>query len=863
MLIPKVMPFDVSTGPVLFGREPDLAHLLGRVQRSGATAVTARAQMGKSAVLRELSARVTRQPDGELFKAPLVGSTESLGETSDLLLRAVSNLYTRWIASSSFQEQGGVFVAQQNHDLVGRAGEVVGKLFKSLAATPLAPVADLVSDTLSGLASANRDLKSGGLGLPRLQTEQARDLLRIVANISKRPLVLIMDQWEKSPSLDLECNILDNFLRDLPSWPTCHIVLGVRSEKAPLEQLTKLADNPLAAIEIFQLPDMHLDTAEEQRPLLEAVHTALPFTATIPDAELLTLLDGYPGTLARWLATTVPPPITTYDRLAELADDANHYRYSEFGSELTRLKEFRPLAMRVCLMPYAATAEGYRKLRPQILASSSGVGLDELKTAGILESSSPPSFGHTKRVDAARAWFLANAHEELYDVAEVLIFSLGARVQQLTGDAGVFAGSLSALRDTARQLDLSSVAQALTQSAASLLQGNELDSTPFTDPDLASSVAESSVPLLSFGLFNLFNRSDPDSTLSSTLLARLRALSNGFSQVSASHIQFAMALFNAANNESLSTQNCDALLNELRRLANAYPALGTVCEYFARALFNAFNDASPADDARRQSLYAEVFALASTYPGNTPIQETYSRATQERFVQVAKSSDQSGTAATLLNHLRQLASAYPSAPYVVLSFAMGLHNAMLFARKESSLDHMYALLEELEVLYRAHASDPGIAKQLSLGLLLKLHTLDVPEFPSPESAADRAASLAAVDSLLADVCALHHKFEPNPDLGEVLATGLSYRVSSLTGEDAFTQRQSYLAEMRSLILKYPLQRSIQEKQAQSLFVTIAQTSGTTEGDPDTLAPLLSELQGLVEVNRDSPVIHDLLRLLGP
>src|SRR6185312_957707 len=273
------MPLPTSTGPVLFGREPDLAHLLDRVQRSGVTAVVARAQMGKSAVLGELAARLAQQPDGEIFKAPLVGSTESLGETSDLLLRAISNLYTRWIASSSFQEQGGVVVAQQNHDLVGRAGEVVGKLFKSLAGKSVAPVADLVSDTLSALASANRDLKSGGLELPRLQTEQARDLLQIVANISKRPLVLIMDQWGKSPSLDVEANILDNFLRDLSNWPTCHIVLGVRSEKAPLEQLQKLAANPMAAIEIFPLPDMHLDTPEEQRPLLDAVHTALPFTA--------------------------------------------------------------------------------------------------------------------------------------------------------------------------------------------------------------------------------------------------------------------------------------------------------------------------------------------------------------------------------------------------------------------------------------------------------------------------------------------------------------------------------------------------------------------------------------------------------
>jgi hypothetical protein len=147
--------------------------------------------------------------------------------------------------------------------------------------------------------------------------------------------------------------------------------------------------------------------------------------------------------------------------------------------------------------------------------------------------------------------------------------------------------------------------------------------------------------------------------------------------------------------------------------------------------------------------------------------------------------------------------------------------------------------------------------------LVKLHTLNPPGKSSPPTAADQAATLAAGESLLEQIRALHHAFEPNPELGEVLATGLCYRVTSLTGKDAFTQRQPYLAETRALILEYPLQRGIQEKQAQSIFVTVAETAGTPEGNPTTLAPLLAELQGLIELNRDSPVILDLLRLLNP
>jgi hypothetical protein len=661
---------------------------------------------------------------------------------------------------------------------------------------------------------------------------------------------------------------------------------------------------------------MHLDTPDAQRPLLDALHSALPFTATVPDAQLFPLLDGYPGTLARWLATTVPPPITTYSCLAQLADDANHYRYPEFDTELRRLKEFRPL---VALLPYAATAEGYRKLRLELLASPTGVGLDELKTASILESSPPPSLGHAKRAEAALAWFLANAHEELYDVTEALILSLAARIRQLTGGASVFAGSLSALCAIARQLDLSPIAQALTQSAASVLQDRNLDSSSLTDPDLASSAAESSVTLLSFGLFNFFNRSEPDSPLSSTLLGQLRALSTGFAQVNETHIQFAMALFNAANSQDLSTQDGDKLREELRQLNVAYPALTPVAEFLARALFNAFNDTALADDPRRVALYAELSLLAQSNSGSSTIQESFSRATQERFLQAAKQGDDPAAAAALLDRLRKLAAAYPSAPSIVLNFAMGLHNAMLFARNEPTPVHMEALLQELRTLHHAHASDSAVAKQLSPGLLLGLHSLHVPELtayesPSPaietqpepeffssehlskeaaatmktlaagpipeEVAAIRAAdiaarqagleelkvrcaaALAAGESLLEEVRALHRTFEPNPDLGEVLATGLSYRITSLAGEDAFTRRQTYLAEMRSLILEYPSTRGIQERQAQSIFLTVLQTSGTPDGNPDTLAPLLGELQALIEMNRDSPVILDLLRSLG-
>ena len=74
-----------------------------------------------------------------------------------------------------------------------------------------------MKETFEGLASANRELLTGGIQLPRLQIEQGRELLSLVFQITGRPLVLVLDQWEKSPAIELETNVLDAFLREFSS----------------------------------------------------------------------------------------------------------------------------------------------------------------------------------------------------------------------------------------------------------------------------------------------------------------------------------------------------------------------------------------------------------------------------------------------------------------------------------------------------------------------------------------------------------------------------------------------------------------------------------------------------------------------
>jgi hypothetical protein len=157
-----------------------------------------------------------------------VGRWESTGGQDDLLLRVAVDLYTRWLSDSTYWEQVRVYYELKKSDLVGKVGETVGAIFEEVSKNiHLKSVGDLVKSTLDGLASANRDLKSGGLPLAPLQADQARDLLQIVHNVTQSPAVLIVDQWEKSGDFDEELNLFDGFLRHLGEWPPCHIFLGM------------------------------------------------------------------------------------------------------------------------------------------------------------------------------------------------------------------------------------------------------------------------------------------------------------------------------------------------------------------------------------------------------------------------------------------------------------------------------------------------------------------------------------------------------------------------------------------------------------------------------------------------------------
>jgi len=66
-----------------------------------------------------------------------------------------------------------------------------------------------VKEAFNGMASINRELASGSINARPLQSDEARELLESVYLIGKHPMVLVFDQWEKSPAIEAGAKILE------------------------------------------------------------------------------------------------------------------------------------------------------------------------------------------------------------------------------------------------------------------------------------------------------------------------------------------------------------------------------------------------------------------------------------------------------------------------------------------------------------------------------------------------------------------------------------------------------------------------------------------------------------------------------
>lgn len=416
----------------LFGREPDIKLLIERAQRPGITALVARPMMGKTWTLQEVARRL--MADGRF----LVGYHESKGSETSHLLYAVANLYSRWLADSTMRGQAMSLWQRHKANVVPRVGQMVGALLEKVAG-PLLPdgIAGAVRSAFDGLAETQRDLIQGGLQLAPLPYDQAQSLVSLVAKLSERKVVLILDAWEVAKSLRLEKETLESMLKHREEWTSTHVLVAIRDPQQVVagsdgsealrhaENLSQLSANAV----IQRLNATMVQVSGESDRMLNHIRTRLPAARSESDDTLLGWVAGYPGVLNRWMEVDgAGPPLTGAD-LQRLAGEAQSLRYTDLQEQLGKLPETQlAMAAAIICLP-RLDDESWEIHRTLVCGGQDEPTVDALIDASVFDQqNSVPSYGHETRHAAARRWFIRHRLPLLRRTASSLIRSLASLI---------------------------------------------------------------------------------------------------------------------------------------------------------------------------------------------------------------------------------------------------------------------------------------------------------------------------------------------------------------------------------------------------------------------------------------------------
>jgi lipoprotein NlpI len=454
----------------LFGRQDDLIRVLQRVEHPGVTFVCALPAQGKTRLLVEIRDRLINSsyPTGQ-GRSMLVGYDEAAQETTNTLLRALKDLYLRWLGNASYMQQAKKVWKDQRGHLVERFGKLAGKTGDLLADPTGIKVSGLVDGLFSWLVEANQELKAGIAGLPTaISYEQTRDLLGCLHQITGQRFVLFLDAFEKSTNIKRDADNLDRFLRHLDEWPPCHFIAAVRwppaaGEEGELEGFRAAErlqrEHPAPRMELYRLGSMEL-VDSELGPLTQTIrsHLAYPqdWFGQIDQPTWLKLLNNYPGTLARWM-TEAP---SSLDDLARLAREAEKKQYTQLLSQLRQLcDEQRPVfrvAVRLAFLP-AMRQDTWAALKSIVLDNDAPAdALADLQKFRVLQEQNPPSFGHDTRLAAARHFIESDSDLRPYLPEQIkhLILGCARRMTRLDSDSLPILESLLGLSFLSESLDL-------------------------------------------------------------------------------------------------------------------------------------------------------------------------------------------------------------------------------------------------------------------------------------------------------------------------------------------------------------------------------------------------------------------------
>lgn len=775
-----------------------------RIETKGVTAVVGRPEVGKTHILRHLRHELER--DGKYLFGWIQASTAE----GDLLLHAVSDLWSGWLSQASLRHQYGALKAQLK-DRPGRVvfalGEMLGELTNHVDPTGALP--GLIDKVFQSLRGADERLRTGGLDLAPVAYNRILKMLQLTAELSGRRPILVLDAIEQLSNPDREGARIEAMLRDFEGWPDVHVLMSSRNEPrdAPAIQCIDSFRRASACVEVIELSGMDLDEAETT-VLLNHVRFRVPATTDIDEKQLLGWIGAHPGVLKRWREGC---PVDAAD-LESLAAEAKAYRYNALRRQFELyahggLPEARFLA-RLAVLPEFTSNQAWQTLKPIVLEGLSNDLRLSLQARGILESSVAwASFGHTMAYEAARRFWLQEPTLKSYaaDAASHLSRRLAVGILGLDAISETHAASLAKLPVE----NLAPEERVLVLSARTMF-GQRLSAEEREGMiNSAPTVAVLGEYLISIGLFITLNQAKDENDVT------LR----------------------------------DRLLQGLRDLHATSPSDEAIRENLAKGLFNTLNDARDEGDlARRDRLLQELRDLHAASPDGPGVRAVLAMGLVNTSYDAIEEKDPPRRD-RLLQELRDLRAAHLGDEAVRAEWRTGLLNALTHAESEKDIKRCHQLLQELRDLHTVSPDDDIVRKHLAMCLFNRLH--DTKKETSP----------AVHGQILQELRELHAAKPGDGAVREQLVKGLFNTVNDASKEDNLALRDRLLQELREMHTMHPPDKFVTENLAMGLLNTFINTVEHNDwAAADTLA---NELRILPTSQLTSELASDIWNALLP
>ncbi|MCC7390605.1 MAG: ATP-binding protein [Phycisphaerales bacterium] len=846
-----------------FGRGAELAALEERCASPGLTIVKGPPRIGKTRLLTHFVER------SKVAGSRRVGMAEAGEAAGDVLLRAIKDAYDHWMKDGGVVAEVRSIAAQMEGKWITTAGVAFGKALAGFGG----PAKDLVKAAFAALEEAKRMAEAGGVQLTRLTSEEARDLLAVLAEGAGAPVVVVLNQWEEGQDLGKDTATLRTFLGNQGEWPACHVLLHLRDPRFPRDRnqeagglAAQLREFPTAGTLKIGHLDFETDTDAYDELIGWLIEHFPAFAATDGSDYLSDLaleeIGGNPAVLSEW-AHASEADRASLARLGEIAADARAMRYPELRVLYRRLLDevnadparlpILEVAVLAAVLPLPVDAGEQASLLPAVLGAAEDHALDRLESDGLLRPEGGPrlSLGHPSRREAAARCVLGlNERQEAMDgglapgfkpylrraVARVIpaLVDLHTAVAWGALDESLLpaAATLAASAGLVQAAGSGGFAAALCAAAGALFP----DGAKHAALEGAAAAVAGANPaarlVVAVGLNNAIAESGADTTRADKLLGELRSLAGAHPGDAAVREQLAKGLFNAFNHSEPNSARADGLLGELRSLAGAHPGDAAVRENLARGLFNASYN-SERNSARADELLGELRSLAGAHPGDAAVREQLAMGLFNAF---CRSERNSARADGLLGELRSLAEAHPGEAALRERLARGLSNAIFHSGADTA--RADRLLGELRSLPGAHPGDAPVREALATGLFNAFH--------------ESEANSARADGLLGELRSLAEDHPGDAAVRERLATGLFNAFNNSERNSA--RADGLLGELRSLAGSHPGDAAVREPLAKGLNNAIFH-SGADSARADGL---LGELRSLSERFPGEAAVRELL-----